>query len=77
MPRRGAGRCGHLIKDQPGQGAWPRWKGASLVRRSLSGQMGRHAPQRDLVEIEEGSAEPFVCAELPHLQTIYLPWPKQ
>lgn len=77
VPRRGAGRCGHLIKDQPGQGAWPRWKGASLVRRSLSGQMGRRAPQRDLMEIEEGSAEPFVCAALPHLQTIYLPWPKQ
>lgn len=48
VPCRGAGRCGHLIKDQPGQGAWPHWKGASLVRRSVSGQMGRRAPQRDL-----------------------------
>lgn len=45
---RDAGRCGHLIKNQPGQGAWPLSKGASLARRSLSGQMGRRAPQRDL-----------------------------
>lgn len=48
VPCGGAGRCGHLIKNQPGQGAWPLSKGASLARRSLSGQMGRRAPQRDL-----------------------------
>lgn len=71
VPCRGAGKCGHLIKDQPRQRAWPRWKGASLARRSLSGQMGRRATQRDLREREEGSAEPFVCAALPHLQTIF------
>lgn len=48
VPCRGARRCGHLIKNQPGQGAWPLSKGASLARRSFSGQMGRRAPQRDL-----------------------------
>lgn len=73
VPCRGAGKCGHLIKDQPRQRAWPRWKGASLARRSLSGQMGRRATQRDLRE-RGGLCRTFcLCSAAPPPD--HLPWP--